>query len=171
VAQALNIVPNGSDVLVDANVFIYGLTAKSAQCKGFLERCSREEVTAISLYEILHETTHRFMIAEATAKGLFTGKPERGAKYLSKHPEEVRALTDYWVNALKLLALNILLLPMEQGILRAAQAERVAAGLMTNDSLIVAAMREYGITKIATNDNLFETVAGLSVFSPTDVVV
>ena len=61
-AEPLDSVPNGSDVLLDANVLIYGLTAKSTQCKTLLERCSREEVTGITLYEVLHEATHRFMI-------------------------------------------------------------------------------------------------------------
>lgn len=167
-AERLDSVPNGSDVLIDANVFVYGLTAKSAQCKMLLERCSREEVSGITLFEVVHETTHQFMIGEARQKGLFSGQ---GAKYLSKHPEQVKVLTDYWMNTLRLLALNVLLLPMEQGVVESAQAERVNAGLLTNDSLIVAAMREYGISRIATNDRQFETVAGISVFSPTDVVV
>jgi len=42
-------------------------------------------------------------------------------------------------------------------------------GLLTNDSILVAAMREYGIFQIATNDRVFDTVAGITVFSPTDV--
>lgn len=168
-AELLDSVPNGSDVLIDTNVFIYGLTARSLQCKTLLERCSREEITGITLYEVVHEAAHQFMIGEATQKGLFTGQPEKGAKYLSKHPEQVKVLTDYWVNTLRLLALNLVLLPMEHDIVVAGQAERVNAGLLTNDSVIVAAMREYGVSKIATNDGAFETVLGISVFSPTDV--
>jgi predicted nucleic acid-binding protein len=58
---------------------------------------------------------------------------------------------------------------MEEDIARGAQTERVNAGLLTNDSIIVAAMREYGITHIATSDALFDTVAGITVFSPTDL--
>jgi len=169
-AELLDSVPNGSDVLIDANVFVYGLTAKSAQCKTLLERCSKEEVSGMTLFEVVHEATHTFMIGEALQKGLFDGQQEKGAKYLSKHPEQVKVLTDYWENIVRLLALNLLVLPMEQDIVEGAQAERVNAGL-TNDSLIVAAMREYGISKIATNDRQFETVAGISVFSPTDVVI
>jgi predicted nucleic acid-binding protein len=169
-AAILDSVPDGSDVLIDANVFIYGLTAKSGQCKALLERCSKEEVTGVTLFEVVHESTHRFMIGEAEQKGLFVG-PERGAKYLSKHPEQVRILSDYWVNTVRLLALNILLLPMDNAVVQRAQTERVDAGLLTNDSLIVAAMKEYGISRIATNDRQFEAVAGISVFSPTDVIV
>lgn len=170
-AERLDSVPHGSDVLIDANVFIYGLTATSAQCKTFLERCSREEITGITLYEVVHEATHQFMIGEATRKGLFTGQAEKGAKHLSKNPGQVKVLTDYWVNTLRLLALNMVFLQMEQNIVEGAQTERVDVGLLTNDSIIVAAMREYGITKIATNDRQFEAVTGISVFAPTDVIV
>lgn len=106
------------------------------------------------------------MIGEGKQKDLFTGK---GANYLSEHSEQVKLLTDYWANTLRLLALNILFLPMEEYVERAAHTERVNAGLLTNDSIIVAAMREYGITQIATNDRIFDTVMGISVFSPTDL--
>jgi predicted nucleic acid-binding protein len=166
----LDSIPNGSDVLVDTNVIVYGMTARSSQCKTFLERCSREEITGITLYEVVHEATHQFMIGEATQKGLFAGQAEKGARYLSRHPEQVKILTDYWVNTLRLLALNIVFLQMEQDIVEGAQTERVNAGLLTNDSILAAAMREYGITKIATNDRQFEALIGVSVFSPTDVV-
>jgi predicted nucleic acid-binding protein len=157
------------DVL-DANIFIYGLTAKSAQCKSFLDRCSKEEVSGITLFEVANEATHKFMLAEARQKGLFT-REENAAKFLSKRPDQVEALTDYWVNTARLFTLNILFLATEQDIVEGAQTERVNAGLLTNDSIIAAAMREYGISKIATNHRQFETVSGISVFSPTDVVV
>jgi len=167
-AELLDAVPNGSDVLIDANVFVYGLTAKSAQCWTLLERCSREEVTGITLFEVLHEATHQFMKGEALQKGLCA---RQVAKYLSEHPEQVKLLTAYWANTQRLLALNLLFLPMEENIVTVAQTERVNAGMLTNDSIIIAAMREYGISRIATNDRQFEAVAGISVFSPTDVVV
>jgi predicted nucleic acid-binding protein len=164
----LDSVPNGSDVLIDANVFVYAISNTSTQCKDFLERCSREHVYGITLFEVVHEATHEFMRAEAKAKGLFTAT-EKGVKYLSKHPEQVKGLSDYWVNTQKVLALNLVLLPCEDNIVVGAQKERVDAGLLTNDSVIVAAMREYGISKIATRDAIFDSVTGLSVFSPTDV--
>jgi predicted nucleic acid-binding protein len=147
---------------------VYGLTAKSAECKTLLERCSNEDVFAITLFEIIHEATHIFMLAEARAKGLFNAA-EKGPKYLSRHPDDVKKLSDYWTNSQRLLTLNILVLPMERDIVVAAQAERLNAGLLTNDSVIVAAMREYGDSQIATNDAQFDAVAGISVYSPTDV--
>ena len=165
---ALDAVPDGSNVLIDTNVFIYGLSNVSPQCKNFLSRCSREQIYGITLFEVVHEATHEFMRAEAKAKNLFTAQ-EKGAKYLSRHPEDVKRLTDYWVNTQKILALNLVFLPSEEKIVVGAQRVRVEAGALTNDSVIVAAMREYGISCIATSDGIFSAVNGLSVFSPTDL--
>jgi len=164
----LDTVQDGSDILIDANVFVYGLTNVSPQCKNFLARCSREQIYGVTLFETIHEATHEFMRAEAKAKGFFTAQ-EKGAKYLSRHPETVRNLIDYWANTQRVLALNLIVLPGEEKIVLGAQRARTEAGLLTNDSVIVAAMREYGISRIATNDHAFDSVNGLAVFAPTDV--
>ena len=163
---ALDTVPDGSNVLIDANVFIYALSNQSPQCKNFLSRCSREQIYGITLFGVVHDATHKFMIAEARSKGFATAKAR---KYLSDHPEAVKQLTDYWVNTQRILALNLVLLPGEEKIVIGAQRVRAEAGLLTNDSVIVAAMREYGIFNIATSDAMFGNVNGLSVFSPTDL--
>ena len=163
---ALDTVPDGSNVLIDTNIFIFGLSNRSGQCRNFLTRCAREQVYGITLHEVLHEATHTFMCAEAVAKGLTAKKTP---KYLSEHPDDVKGLTDYWTNTEKILGLNLVLLPMEEKIIVGAQGERSSAGLLTNDSLIVSSMREYDISKIATNDRIFNAVNGLSVFAPTDI--
>lgn len=163
---ALDAVPDGSNVLIDANVFIYALSNQSPQCKNFLSRCSREQIYGITLFGVVHEATHQFMLAEARSKGLFASKLR---KYLSEHSEVVKQFTDYWVNTQRILALNLVFLPDEEKIVIGAQRARGEVGLLTNDSVIVAAMREYGISNIATSDAMFGNVNGLSVFSPTDL--
>ena len=45
-----------------------------------------------------------------------------------------------------------------------AQAVRLNAGLLKNDSIIVAAMREYGISLIATNDRHLKSFQELPFF-------
>ena len=165
-AEPLDAVPNGSDVLIDANLLVYGLSAKSAQCKRLLERCSNEEITGITLFEAVNNATHEFMKAEAVAKGLCTRQPR---KYLSENPDQVKLLTDYWANTQRILALNLVFLPVEEDLVTGAQTERVNAGLLTNDSIIVAAMRAWGISRLASNDRQFDAVAGITVFSPSDV--
>ena len=58
---------------------------------------------------------------------------------------------------------------MNETIIRNAQIVRQEAGLLTNDSMIVAAMREYGLSFLASNDADFERVRDITVFKPTDL--
>jgi uncharacterized protein len=164
--QTLPAVPGNSVIFIDANIFIYGLSVQSGQCRQLLERCLREEVTAITLFETLNEVTHRLMIAEALAKGLIA---HGSARALRRSPAVIPRLTEYWRNAQRALALNLVLMPTDEAIIRGAQTERQAAGLLTNDSMIVACMREYGISLLASNDSDFERVQGVTVYKPTDL--
>jgi predicted nucleic acid-binding protein len=68
-----------------------------------------------------------------------------------------------------MLALNLLFMPVNETIIRNAQTVRQEAGLLTNDSMIVAGMREYGLSFLASNDADFERVRDITVFKPTDL--
>lgn len=91
--MAVALLPNLPDrtfVCIDANIFVYALTGRSAQCRQLIERCVREEVTGVVLFETVNEVTHRFMIAEAVAKGVITAG---GAKALRGKFQQIPALT------------------------------------------------------------------------------
>jgi predicted nucleic acid-binding protein len=165
-ASVLSSLRSHSFIFIDANIFVYGLSGQSAQCRQFLDRCLREEVTGITLLETVNEVTHRLMVAEALSKGLIT----RGtAKRLREHFGLIPGLADYWRNIERLLALNLLFVPVNEPILRGAHSERQAAGLLTNDSMIVSCMREYGVSFLATNDEDFGRVVGITIFKPGDL--
>jgi predicted nucleic acid-binding protein len=68
-----------------------------------------------------------------------------------------------------MLALNLLFMPVNEAIIRNAQTVRQEAGLLTHDSMIVAAMREFGLSFLASNDADFERVRDITVFKPTDL--
>ncbi len=123
-------------------------------------------MTGITLFETVNEVTHRFMVAEALSRGLI---PSGGAKASRHNYSAISALKDYWRNTERLLALNLLFLPVNEAILRGAQAERLAAGLLANDSMIVSCMRDHGLSFLATCDADFRRVARLTLFKPDDV--
>jgi predicted nucleic acid-binding protein len=60
-------------------------------------------------------------------------------------------------------------LPVNETIIRNAQTVRQEAGLLTNDSMFVAGMREYGLSFLASNDSDFERVRDITVSKPTDL--
>jgi predicted nucleic acid-binding protein len=164
--QTLPVVPGNSLVFIDANIFIYGLSGQSVHCRQLLERCLREDVTGITLFETLSEVTHHLMVAEALAKGLIG---PGGARALRRNPTVIPRLSDYGRNTERVLALNLVLMPAHEAIVRGAQAARQGAALLTNDSMIVARMREYGISFLATNDADFLRVADITLFKPGDL--
>lgn len=162
----LDRVPAGADVFIDANVLIYALDGTSAQCQSFLERCTKEELTGITLLGVVHDATHRFMLAEAKKKGWIT---QANAKSLKTRHSVIPQLTEYWNYTKRLLDQGLLLLATNETQTRNAQSHRQRASLLTNDSLIVACMRDYGIRYLATHDKDFERVPEIQVFGPTDV--
>ena len=165
--ESLPSVPNASDIFIDANIFIYGLSGQSAQCRRLLERCSREEVIGITLFEIVNEATHQFMMAEAKSKGLI--QHSANAKELRQKYSIIPGLIDYWHDTERILSLNLLFIGSNDSLLQQAQAERQNACLLTNDSMIVSCMREYGIRYLATRDTDFERVRDITIFRPDDL--
>ena len=164
--QPLLSVPAGTDIFIDANIFIYALNSVSPQCLLLLERCSREEVTGISLFEIVNEATHKFMLAEAVSKSIIA---QPSAAALLRRHSDIPTLVDYWRETERVLALNILIFSTDEQIVRSAQPERQNASVLTNDSMILSWMREYGIRNIATADRDFERASGITVFGPDDI--
>ena len=159
-------VPPDTNIFIDANIFVYALSGTSAQCKHFLERCSREEVTGVTLFEIVNEATHRLMLAEAKSKGLI--KAESARELRSKF-RLIPSLVDYWTDTQRILGLNLLFLATDEAIVTAANLERTTGCLLTNDSMIVSCMRASGVSCIATSDNDFKRVNGVEVYRPDDL--
>jgi predicted nucleic acid-binding protein len=54
-------------------------------------------------------------------------------------------------------------------VVRASEAIRIQEGLMTNDSVTVALMRQLDLSAIATADDDFNNVASFRVYQPEDI--
>lgn len=165
-ADVLPSLPQGSDVFLDANIFIYAFGRQSQQCHDLLARCAREEVFGITTLGVINEVTHRMMLSEAVATEVITRENARDLK--GKH-QAIQGLTQYWPQTTRIFGLNLLILSSDQPRLHRAQTVRSSHGLLTNDSLIIAAMDEYGILYLASRDDDFDHLAGVTVFKPTDL--
>jgi predicted nucleic acid-binding protein len=159
-------VPSGTDLFLDANVFIHAFLRRSGQCTAVLERCAREDIFGVTSLDVVNDVTHRMMLAEAMSKGLIT---RENASALKSKPALVRSLVDYWDYTVRIFSLNILLLRSDENQLHSGQRVRSESGLLTKDSLIVAAMDEYALTSIATHDRDFSQAGHLTIYQPTDV--
>jgi len=153
-------------VLVDANIFIYAARGASPQCEELLRRCAREEIRGVTTLEVLAEVCHQLMLASARASGAVT---QATASALRHRREAVRGLTDYWPTVEAVLDSNLTVLTLDGQRFRHAQIMRERHGLLTNDSLVLAAADSYGITNLATRDADFDDVPWLTVYKPEDI--
>ena len=158
--------PEGSDVLIDANIFIYGLLGSSAQCTALLDRCNAEEIHGYTTVEVVNEVCHRLMVYEAVAKRLAV-KPT--AASLRAAGEQISSLSDYWVQTSRIIGGNFLIMPLDELRLVGASRLRGQYPLLTNDSLLLAAADQFGLPALASNDSDFAVVPWLQVYRPQDV--
>lgn len=156
----------GTHLFLDANIFVYAFLGSSSQCRDLLSRCATERVIGITTLDVVNEVTHRMMLAEALGSGVIK---RDSARELRGKWQEITKLTEYWTQTAGIFGLNILILASDEARLHRAQTMRARHGLLTNDSLIVAAMDEYGIDSLASRDDDFDHVSGLTVYKPTDI--
>lgn len=158
--MATNPLPNlpaGTDVYIDANIFIHGILGKSAECLALMRRCGTD-IHGYSDVKVLHDTMHKLMCAEANCN----------AKHLKGSPAKIRALTRWQLNAEVVRKLPIEWIDVSLTEIAQVPARATGQGLLCGDTLITVLMAEFGITCMASHDGDFEN-AGITVYAPTDV--
>ena len=160
-------IETGSRVFVDANIFIYHFTGVSNECSDFLERCERGKIHATTTVSVIMEVLHCLMIVEATRNDLV--KPPDVAEKLRKSPQTVKLLNEYFINTEKIQDMNIAIKPVLFDTLINSHMVRLTSGLMINDSIIVAVMKQDRIQLLATSDRSFEPVTEIQICTPGDI--
>ena len=107
---------------------------------------------------------HKVMMFEAVVK---TGRPRSGiVGWMKRHPDILDHLTEHQIAARRLTALPLDLLPVEGHLLAVASAISATHRLLTNDAIIIGSMQRAGIMHLATNDDDFDRVPGITVWKP-----
>ena len=107
------------------------------------------------------------MMQEAQSLGLAASNPARS---LGQDRSLLSRLSQYRRDVEDLLSGDLTLLSLEtEDLLKALELQRLH-GLLTNDSLQVAAAIRAGVSTIASNDPHFDMIPDMTVFKPTDFV-
>jgi predicted nucleic acid-binding protein len=104
---------------------------------------------------------------DANAQGLGTART--AVRKLGETPEMVKQLTQYQEDVRKIPLMHLTILPLTLDIVQASAEVRKSEGLLTNDSFVVALMREQGLTRLATANGDFDRVGGMTIYKPTDL--
>jgi len=165
----LDDIQKGETVFIDSNIFIYHFTGSSNECSDFLNRCEKKELSGVTSANVLLEVLHRLMMIEAVKKNLVN--PPNIVRKLAQHPEIIKQLHEYYLNTQKIADMGIPVKPVSYDTILKSKSFRVGYGLMVNDSSITASMQEEDIKLLATNDNGFTHIDGITVYKPYDVEI
>lgn len=159
-------IPDGTSVMVDANIIAYhairaeGLTDVIAP---FLERVETGSLRGFTTTVLVAEALHRVMAAEAAQAHSLPAV--RIVQRLKEKPDLVRTLPHRPLTR-DVLGMRIGIEVVTTELLTRAEALFTLHGLLTNDSITLAVMEHLGLTHIATNDDDFDAVPGLTVWKP-----
>ena len=159
--------PEGSQLFVDANIFIYhfaGPTPYTDSCSELLQYIEDRTLTGFTSALVLAETLHRLMILEATSS--LQIDPKTAVRQLKAQPDLVKQLTRHHTVPDVIRGIGVEVLSLEDVDVRMSNQLKREYGLLTNDSLNLAAMRRRQLSCIATNDPDFQRVASLRVWKP-----
>jgi predicted nucleic acid-binding protein len=164
----LTAIPDGVVCYLDATIFYYHLVDApplSDDCSDLLTRIERARVQGVTSSVAIAEATHKVMLAEVVQRH---GVDHRGLiARLKRHPELLEGLTNHQrvaatVRSLRLPVEAITLESLARGAALSSQQR-----LLTNDALTLAVMEQLRVTALATNDDDFDAVEGITVYKPT----
>jgi len=164
----LTTIPDRVVCYLDATIFYYHLVdvpPLSNDCSDLLARIEQGHVQGVTSSVALAEATHKVMLAEVVQRH---GVDHRGLiARLKRHPDLLDGLTNHAQVAATVRSLR---LPVEAITLELlARGAEVSSQkrLLTNDALTLAVMEKLGVTILATNDDDFDAVEGITVYKPT----
>lgn len=157
----------GAAVFIDANIFVYAFAPDpllGPACKDLLKRVELAQLGGFTSAAVLSNVAHRLMTLEACA---VFGWPYAGiAARMQRRPAELKRLHKFREAVDVIASIGIQILPVSGALVKAGAAFSQQYGLMSNDSLIVAAMNDARLTNLASHDGDFDVVPGLQRFAP-----
>lgn len=159
--------PAGATLFVDANVLLFAMTRHPVHgpvCEKFFDRVENQELIAVTSTDAVGDVLHRVMAIEAADR---FGWPWQGiANRLRRHPNEVMTLVRPRRVMDEINASRLMIVPVAAAIVSASVDVSMQTGLLQGDALIVALMRDQGLTQLASLDADFDRVPGLTRYSP-----
>ena len=157
----------GHAVFIDANAFIYYFRPDPVlgpPCAQLLQRVENQEVQGFTSSHVLSEMVHRLMTDEASQQ---FGWPMTGiARRLRNHPAQMQSLTRHRLAIDELTLIGIQVLPVTGAQVSLAADLSCQYGLLSSDALVVAVMRDHGLTLLASHDADFDRVPGITRYTP-----
>jgi len=163
----INQLPAGTNCLIDTNIFLYHLAARSNDCRHLIDRIGRGEISGYVTTSIIGELLHKRMMIEAVNAGLVSGS--KPFEKLKRQPQLIAHLSSYITETLQLLQLPLTVIEVTEEDISWSHTLRRAYGMLVIDSINLACAVRRGIIDISTHDTDFLYVPNLKIWRPTDL--
>jgi predicted nucleic acid-binding protein len=159
-------VPDGAIVFLDANILAYAAVEDpdfTSHCRELLRRIEKRVVAARIAPFAMGDALHKIMLVEARLR--LPAEVNVG-RHLQKHPETVQSLALAQEAAEIFAYLPLELVSIDFGKLYRSNGDVEAAWFADQRCLDRRADAATGITHLATNDDDFDRVPGITVWKP-----
>jgi predicted nucleic acid-binding protein len=160
----LDALPSGTNLVIDANIFLEHFLRRQPDCSTFLERLWSGEIVGVTSVLVLAEVRHGLLRAEASAQLHLPSR--KTVRYLREHPERIARLTETKRALSELKRWPVRVVHLTRGHFWRACLISERYGLLTNDALHVATLRAHGLDQIASADRDFRLVPHLTLWTP-----
>lgn len=160
-------------IFIDANIFIYNALddpAYAEACSDFLRLVEINRIKGIITPLVMDEVLFKILVAEASQHiekfNIWTLKKEmKRAEFSSLVYEPVNEYAQYFK---ELTYGGLEIAPIDGGTVEMSVDLGKQYGLLTTDAVHLAAMHQYGIIHMATNDSDFAIVESLRIYQPEE---
>ncbi|MGH9855971.1 MAG: type II toxin-antitoxin system VapC family toxin [Blastocatellia bacterium] len=167
-SSLLKDIPDGAACFLDATIFYYHLVNTpplSDDCSDLLERVEAGVIQGVTSTVALAEAAHKVMLAEIVR--LHNVSPQGLITRIKKHPELLGHLSEHKQVAALAETLQLTVEPLTLNFLKEGADLSPQQRLLTNDALLLAVVEKLGLSYLATNDDDFDSIPGLTVCKPT----
>lgn len=88
---------------------------------------------------------------------------------MRENREIIKNLSTYIHDVEQIGDMNIEIVGLTFDCIKKSAAIRLSEGILTNDSLMVAIMKDIGVSNLLTNDSDFDHMDWLNIYKPSDI--
>lgn len=158
----------GTAVFLDANILLYAVSGHwkyGKSSKDLLDAINGGEFEGITSVLVCNEVFHKSMIAEIVERQNIS--PGSVLRCLKENPGIVKDSIKAWAAMEKIKQIKHLKIAgIDEGTLELALGYSKMYGLLSNDALHLATMKQEGVNTMASNDKDFKCVEWICLWRP-----
>jgi len=164
----MSIIPVGRRVFIDSNIFLYEVFDHpkfGESAYRILKDVENGSIEGVTSTLVLDEVLHKMILIEASDK--FQISIKETVPFLKKNHKEIPLLEASWKDIDRIQKIeNLTVCGISPDVFKSSINVAKTNMLLAHDALHIAVMKYESIADIATNDNDFERIEGVTVWKP-----